>query len=109
MLDSSAELVNPSAASLSHPSKQMNHNFMHHFKYKSKKKNKENHTSISARGVRADTESIQMRSIAPDLHMRSATGRENEHVSQIHKNKSQQPLGRVALRWIMTPSTVAGT
>ena len=30
-------------------------------------------TSISARGVSADTESIQMRSIAPDLHIRSAT------------------------------------
>jgi hypothetical protein len=41
MLGSSDELVNPSAASLSHPSKQMNHNFMHHFKYKSKKKQKE--------------------------------------------------------------------
>lgn len=30
-------------------------------------------TSISALGVRAETESIQMRSIAPDLHIRSAT------------------------------------
>lgn len=31
-------------------------------------------TSISALGVKADTESTHMRSIAPDLHMRSATG-----------------------------------
>lgn len=30
-------------------------------------------TSISARGVRAETESMQMRSTAPDLQMRSAT------------------------------------
>lgn len=30
-------------------------------------------TSISALGVSAETESIQMRSTAPDLHMRSAT------------------------------------
>jgi 7-cyano-7-deazaguanine synthase in queuosine biosynthesis len=89
MLDSSDELVNPSAASLSHPSKEMNQIFMHHFKYKSKQKKKEeNHTSISARGVRADTESIQMRSIAPDLHMRSATDREKVQANQIYNKKS---------------------
>ena len=84
---------------------------MHHFEYKSKKKPnmKENHTSISARGVRADTESIQMSSTAPDLHMRSATGRKNEHVGQIPKNKSHTSRLRLASRWLMIPSTIAGT
>lgn len=69
---------------------------MHHIEYKStlKPKRKENHTSISARGVRADTESIQMRSIAPDLHMRSATGSER-HISQITKTEVTRPLGCV--------------
>jgi hypothetical protein len=36
-------------------------------------KKKKTHTSISALGVRADTESTQIRSTAPDLHIRSAT------------------------------------
>ena len=41
-------------------------------------------TSISARGVRADTESTQIRSMAPDLHIRSATeitNSKNQYIS----------------------------
>lgn len=34
------------------------------------------YTSISARGVSADTESMQMMSTAPDLHIRSAADKE---------------------------------
>lgn len=37
------------------------------------RKKKEKLTSTSALGVRAETESTQMTSIAPDLHIRSAT------------------------------------
>jgi hypothetical protein len=75
MLDSSNELVDPSVASLSHPEKQINYiaNAAFHTELAQKKKMGEGHTSISARGVSADTESIQIRSIAPDLHIRSAT------------------------------------
>lgn len=40
-------------------------------------------TSISARGVRAETESTHIRSMAPDLHIRSATEViENQSVHQ---------------------------
>jgi len=75
MLDSSDELVDPSVASLSHPEKQINYmaNAAFHTELAQKKNGRGKHTSISARGVSADTESIQIRSIAPDLHMRSAT------------------------------------
>jgi len=75
MLDSSDELVDPSVASLSHPEKQINYmaNAAFHTELAQKKNGRGKHTSISARGVSADTESIQIRSIAPDLHIRSAT------------------------------------
>lgn len=43
------------------------------FKTTSKKKKEKKVTSISARGVRAETESTHIRSMAPDLHIRSAT------------------------------------
>ena len=41
--------------------------------WKNSEKKKKKLTSISARGVRAETESTQIRSIAPNLHIRSTT------------------------------------
>ena len=84
MLGSSNELVDPSAASLSHPEKLMDYIADVIFKTEPeqmKKRKGGSNTSISARGVSADTESIQMRSIAPDLHIRSATDIKQEHIS----------------------------
>lgn len=45
-------------------------------------------TSISALGVSAETESIQMRSTAPDLHMRSATDTQTEKINYKLKDKT---------------------
>lgn len=73
MLDSSDELADQFAAFLSHPKPKISSSDDKLRSHQLKKMERKKLTSISARGVRAETESTQMRSMAPDLHIRSAT------------------------------------